>query len=312
MTNRVNCWEPAKAEHHNVASNGKRDGLRSSGYVAISSEASKRLDERSTTNVYFLTNLGYNISFLESEYETTRVRGYQNLLDLFRRNAFKHVLQEQESMQRMCKILPFGMEKGQSRKKEVTKNTGVRKGRRQVQGIYKAVSFREPRKAQVSQTNLGSEQQGLSTREAERTICCGRRFPQFLKIAQLSETQEITYKYTEMGNKRHVKTHILRGHYENRGHRYTTSCRPYSAFSWRWSFWINSALEPKGNSLHRKLQKEQYFGRRYSLDLDRKAKKQYLNGTAITNRNRIWDISKIPLPFTDMIGMDTSAHPYKE
>lgn len=27
---------------------------------------------------------------------------------------------------------------------------------------------------------------------------------------------------------------------------------------------------------------------------------------------KIWDISKIPLPFTDMIGSDTSSHPYKE
>ena len=28
--------------------------------------------------------------------------------------------------------------------------------------------------------------------------------------------------------------------------------------------------------------------------------------------NKIWDISKIPLPFTDMIGTDSSTHPYKE
>jgi hypothetical protein len=28
--------------------------------------------------------------------------------------------------------------------------------------------------------------------------------------------------------------------------------------------------------------------------------------------NKIWDISKIPLPFTDMIGTDSSSHPYKE
>lgn len=27
---------------------------------------------------------------------------------------------------------------------------------------------------------------------------------------------------------------------------------------------------------------------------------------------KIWDISKIPLPFTDMIGTDSSSHPYKE
>jgi len=28
--------------------------------------------------------------------------------------------------------------------------------------------------------------------------------------------------------------------------------------------------------------------------------------------NKIWDISKIPLPFIDMIGTDSSSHPYKE
>jgi len=28
--------------------------------------------------------------------------------------------------------------------------------------------------------------------------------------------------------------------------------------------------------------------------------------------NKIWDISKIPLPLTDMIGSDTASHPYKE
>lgn len=27
---------------------------------------------------------------------------------------------------------------------------------------------------------------------------------------------------------------------------------------------------------------------------------------------RIFDISRIPLPFTDMIGRDSSSHPYKE
>lgn len=49
--NASNCWDTPKPALHNVAGNGKRDGLRSCGMSqrAISNEATKKLAERSST-----------------------------------------------------------------------------------------------------------------------------------------------------------------------------------------------------------------------------------------------------------------------
>jgi hypothetical protein len=47
--NRVNCWDISKACPHNVAGNGKRDGLKTACYETISSQAPWKQGEGSTT-----------------------------------------------------------------------------------------------------------------------------------------------------------------------------------------------------------------------------------------------------------------------
>lgn len=37
-----------------------------------------------------------------------------------------------------------------------------------------------------------------------------------------------------------------------------------------------------------------------------------INNRAITHRQKIWDISKIPLPLQDRIGNDAAKNSYKE
>jgi hypothetical protein len=55
----VNCWDTLKAMHHNVASNRKRDGLKSHRMHqwAISSQAAWRQVEGSTTRAWNLSEV---------------------------------------------------------------------------------------------------------------------------------------------------------------------------------------------------------------------------------------------------------------
>jgi hypothetical protein len=55
----VNCWDSLKPSHHNVAGNGKRDGLKSERISKskweISSQVTKQLVEGSTTRAWSLS-----------------------------------------------------------------------------------------------------------------------------------------------------------------------------------------------------------------------------------------------------------------
>jgi hypothetical protein len=251
--------------------------------------------------------------FFRKDYESTRVRGYQNLFLLQRRNAFGQFLQGQRAMQRMFKGLFTKLEEKKPRDCESTVDSPVRKARREVSLLCKILQRYFSREASGSAAEMGRGESGVYKREASREVSFRQRLSTEHKSSQFYKAQKIEKKYSALGNKADASTVFYGGTSYDGQYRYSTSCRPHSTVERKVSVWVDSSGKFANYNLCREQQKEQqFFGRRYSLNLLRKGKMQGLNDFAVTNWNKIFDISRIPLPFTDMIGTDSSSHPYKE
>ena len=313
MTNRVNCWKPLRAMTTTAyAGNGDRESVKSVMDWAISSQASQRWVEGSTTNAHGLEISDKIWDIYGGDYEATRVRDDQNLFDLQERLTSRFFSKKKGSMQNLFEGIPGSVEKGQPRKAEEAKRDRVQKGWRPNSSLYQIVCRKKPRKGEKSYSGLGKKEFSGHQRKATFAVSSRYQISKQYKGCKLSSSQAIETEYAFVGYTINIEAFLRSCTEINSGNRRNASCGSYYTPEKQDCFRSHGSIEFARHPSVRKLQEEQQFGRRYSLDLARKTKKYGINNRAITNRQKIWDISKVPLPFTDAVGSETSKNPYKE
>lgn len=298
------------------AGNGDRERMKNVMDWAISSQAPLREGEGSTTNAYSLRKFGiYGImpAFHRSEGdEATRVRGHQKLFEMQDGATGNFVSEGWESVQGLRPRVSERMAQSQCGKETSPAGTGVRKGRGKNPRLHEILRTSQPREGEVGISQMAIRESGAPTQYEAGEVSEGRGIPRQSEISKQRKTQEAQAEYAGLGNTRFASDNIRNGDSPYFGNWRNASRRPHHSASREVGKWSDGSREPSCHYGVGKLQKEQRYGGRYSLDLARKAKMYGINNRAITHRQKIWDISKIPLPLQDRIGNDAAKNSYKE
>ncbi len=158
---------------------------------------------------------------------------------------------------------------------------------------------------------MASREQSVYCNEGKRNICRGLKQETF---RQQCATQTAETKYAGLGGQECDKSIFCQSTEVIKTNRSIAPCRPYLPIKRKIGQWSDSTREFTGTHRVRELSQKQ-LGLRYSLVLRESVRgkiKSFPALRVVTKRQKIWDISKIPLPLTDLIGTDSNSNEYYE